>query len=413
MFGYGRAQDHPMAYDDEPVPPPTPAIQYYYPRSSKSKSSSSQRQYPTASASASSSAAQFHGIGLSGQNSILHMKASLVSGSHWPPASSSSSHQMEDMSPISPAAMIGHGTELLILPPSPQTKPRKGPNSASSSSGSTTKQPNQSHLEWLQQINAMAKQASTASIAHPQTMQHPPAMQTTAPNTTTHFPPPVSMHVAHPGYVAIAGGGAMYYAHAALTRLQQQPAEESEEKRAKRLERNRESARKSRRRKKERLSQLGDKVAGLHGKLEIERRLQINAMDKALIQQKTERMAQLRQEMDGDVTERLTTLVQTMGPNCRVRRSVVDFQYSVLKHMLLPRYQKFLLWLTLHPEQYFSMGKEEHAQREGKQVHICYALADSLQIVLSLFVSEFLTHGIVFDLLSCNSIVASGNDGKD
>jgi hypothetical protein len=123
---------------------------------------------------------------------------------------------------------------------------------------------------------------------------------------------------------------------------------------------------------------LGDKVAGLHGKLEIERRLQINAMDKALIQQKTERMTQLRQEMDGDVTERLTTLVQTMGPNCRVRRSVVDFQYSVLKHMLLPRYQKFLLWLTLHPEQYFSMGKEEHAQREGKQVHICYALADSL-----------------------------------
>jgi hypothetical protein len=164
----------------------------------------------------------------------------------------------------------------------------------------------------------------------------------------------------------------MFYNH--LTQIQQQTPGESEEKRTRRLERNRESARKSRRRKKERLSHLEEKVAGLHAKIEAERRVHINSMDRILFQFQKERISQFKkdtednQNADVDWNERLSTLVQMTGPNCPVRRAVVDFQYSTLKQMLIPRYQKFLMWLTLHPERYFLTGKEQHARQEGKQV---------------------------------------------
>ena len=60
--------------------------------------------------------------------------------------------------------------------------------------------------------------------------------------------------------------------------------------------------------------------------------------------------------------------MESTGPNCEVRRAVVDFQYTTLESTLLPKYEKFLLWLTLHQEEYFTEAKELHSKREGKQV---------------------------------------------
>jgi hypothetical protein len=164
----------------------------------------------------------------------------------------------------------------------------------------------------------------------------------------------------------------MYYTQAGLSQLQQQqsPVPESEEKRAKRLERNRESARKSRRRKKERLSLLGDKVSGLHNQIEIARTIQINHMNPQLQEFFLQRMLQLDRDLADANNEsvgkdQLTTIFRGSGVNCGVRRAVIDFQYSKLKHTLLPHYQKFLTWLTLHPESWFTAGKEDHAQRES------------------------------------------------
>ena len=98
-------------------------------------------------------------------------------------------------------------------------------------------------------------------------------------------------------------------------------------------------------------------------------------MDELLFQFQIERIDQLKLDMEEhghdetqDWKTRLTTLVQMTGPYCPVRKAVVQFQYSTLKQTLLPRYEKFLLWLTLHQEGYFMMGKEQHARRDGKQV---------------------------------------------
>jgi flagellar motility protein MotE (MotC chaperone) len=275
----------------------------------------------------------------------MNIKASLVMGGI------SSDHPMGYTSPISPAAMIGTGHEPLMLPPSP----------------STSNQEQQSHLEWLQQINTIAKQASNLKVMSapaPQQAHHG------MPALGMHHPP-VSMHTLSAGYMPAP----MFYTQVALAQLQQQQQQqqqpqETEEKRARRLERNRESARKSRRRKKERLSVLEEKVSGLHAKIETERRKQIKEMNDRLLELQANRSLVLLQT-NGDETneqERLTSVLQGTGLNCPVSRSVIDFQYSTLKQMMLPRYQRFLLWLTLHPEQYFSAAKENHIRREGKQV---------------------------------------------
>ena len=149
---------------------------------------------------------------------------------------------------------------------------------------------------------------------------------------------------------------------------------ESEEKRAKRLERNRESARKSRRRKKERLTQLEEKVAELYSQIEMERKKQIHSMDAAMTALKEQQVKQFQSgNMDGNIDEMKRSLMnisQTTGPNCPVRRAVIEFQYSTLKQTIFPRYQKFLLWLTLHQEKYFIAGKETHSRQDGKQVSV-------------------------------------------
>jgi hypothetical protein len=288
-----------------------------------------------------------------------------------------SQDSLEGMSPISPAAMIGTGQEPLMLPSkdiSPlttrqllQQQQQQQYHHQSHGGG------NANHLAWLQEINAYAKASN---------------------GNNNMAPPPPAATLQHPGMSVIPGYphpmNAMFYAQAHSI-LQSQAASpgESEEKRAKRLERNRESARKSRRRKKERLSLLEDKVAHLHSQIEVERRAQINVMDKILLEYQETRIAEFRTQYqetadssnavavlannnnnnnNEDLNQQLFTLVEMTGPNCPVRKAVVDFQYTVLQQFLLPKYQKFLVWLTLHPEAYFLAGKELHAQQEPKQV---------------------------------------------
>ena len=335
----GARSSNNATFDDEDdghLPPSTPATQYYHQNANISK-----------------------------------IKESLVSPRDNP-------HTMEDIS-ISPAAFWGESHEPLMLPP-------PSPNHPSEKSTATTDRiQQQKHLEWLQHINEMAKQAFSGNNA---TQQHPHLAAVAAshpqqPPAAAHpqYPSngiPVSSHPVgmpvHQGYPTI--GAPMFYSQ--LTQIQQQSQGESEEKRVRRLERNRESARKSRRRKKERLSHLEEKVSGLHAQIETERLKQINSMDDILLRFQKERISHLKQDMEDnanssiDWNQRLSTLVQMTGPYCPVRRAVIDFQYAALKDMLLPPYQKFLLWLTLHPERYFTTGKEQRALRERNKVSVGY-----------------------------------------
>lgn len=281
-----------------------------------------------------------------------------------------SQDSLEGMSPISPAAMIGTGQEPLMLPStdiSPlttrqllhqqqqqQLQLQQLQQHQQSHGGG-----NANHLAWLQEINAYAKASNGNGNMVP-----PPA-------AVTQHPHPAGMSVI-PGYPHPMN--AMFYAQAHSILQSAASPGESEEKRARRLERNRESARKSRRRKKERLALLEDKVAHLHSQIEVERRSQINVMDNILLDYQEIRIAKFRTQFQGtadadeDLNQQLATLVEMTGPNCPVRKAVVDFQYTVLQQFLLPKYQKFLVWLTLHAEAYFLAGKELHAQREPKQV---------------------------------------------
>lgn len=357
QYGFpGSSRTYADSFDDDPAPPPTPATQYYHHSTSSSHShgKSNSGRPPTHSSVPKMPIS-------STDSSIPSMKASLLGGHPY----SSSDQTADSMSPISPAAMIGPGNEELMLPP---PSPHSAPASASQSHASASvHQQRQSHLEWLQHINDLAKQAvaassekiASAALVHQSQQQHgmpsPAAIQ---------YHGVTSLQVGVGAYAHAP----MYYAQAALKQLQHQqsPPPESEEKRAKRLERNRESARKSRRRKKERLSLLEEKVNGLHNQIENARSLQIKNMNPRLQDYFFQRIVQL------DTTENsahgnLTAIFKGAGYNCEVQRAVIDFQYSKLKHTLLPRYHKFLLWLTLHPESWFSAAKEQHAKREASR----------------------------------------------
>jgi hypothetical protein len=355
-----------MAFDDGPVPPPTPQIQYYHSSSREPRKTSSSSYHAKSSSNA----------GIS-NDTLMKARASLLSGGLGGPSSVESSHMADGMSPISPAAMIGRAEhEPLMLPPSPDKK-YAFPLQARSNIYNDVHMANPSHLEWLQQINAMAK----ASIYNPAL----PPMQPPMPTTHSNMPPTILTNPAVPPMAAHAiqqfsngvaipphRAGDMLYTH--LAQLQKAPPTseaESEEKRTRRLERNRESARKSRRRKKERLTHLGGKVAALHTKLSAERQKDINLMNAGLQNDNTKMLAELKAD-DGDLEEKIYKWMQSTGPNCEVRRAVVDFQYSTLEQTLLSRHEKFLLWLTLHREDYFTKAKELHSKREGNQVSILF-----------------------------------------
>eukprot|EP00980_Cylindrotheca_fusiformis_P000275 scaffold66_cov115-Cylindrotheca_fusiformis.AAC.7 len=325
-----RSASNPEDFGDDPVPPPTPATQYYHHSKPKAKPLPQHQQKAS-------------------NNPLIKMKVSFASDSAHP--GDNNAHP-EAMSPISPTSMIGPLQEQLMLPPP----------------SSNTSDNNQSHLSWLQHINALAK-ASAKQGAPPQ-----------EPYSITSIPPPPGVNMPQP--ISYSNGIApvqpiatnpMFYSHVAKLNQQIASGGESEEKRARRLERNRESARKSRRRKKERLSTLEEKVANLYQQIETERRKQINSMDDALAQNLQRNTEAFRSTIDEknelETKEQLAFLLQATGPDCKVRRAVVDFQYSALKQLILPRYQKFLLWLTLHSESYYSTGREIHQSRQdGKQI---------------------------------------------
>jgi hypothetical protein len=147
------------------------------------------------------------------------------------------------------------------------------------------------------------------------------------------------------------------------------PPVESEEKRAKRLERNRESARKSRRKKKERLLTSGTQVKKLQEEIEKERRKHINAIVPVMNRLRVEDIHILmRRLLSGEFTnevlsDRTCIMIQESGPNSRIMRSVLDFQYTALKQVTLPNYQKLLLWFCLLDESFFAAGKDEYNKR--------------------------------------------------
>jgi bZIP transcription factor len=331
-----------------------------------------------------------------------------------------------DDSPLSPVAMIGAAHENLMLPP----PSRKTASQASSQTHTiiTTQasqappgqhqhhpnphmalfpgmQNNDPHLEWINQLNARAKAAASqnpppqnqptqiiasgtmVSITHASgqslVAQHPGAIN---------VPPAPATHVFHAGTFASAAAAAAAVAQnpmlyqAAMNHkfhLAATSQGETEEKRARRLERNRESARKSRRRKKERLATLEAQVDRLHTQIEDERRNQVNAMCSTLKLVRREEMGNLVDDLkttehlafDPALQHRLGTALRASSGASQIAQATVEFQYSTLKQVLLPRYQKFLLWVTLHDEGFFVAGKDEYTKKDGKQVSwACVAL---------------------------------------
>lgn len=261
---------------------------------------------------------------------------------------------------------------------------------------------NNAHMKWLDQLNARAKATNPmtqplqpgqpATIIHPPgtlvsihgpgqppvVAQHPGAMTMPAANGTAHVFHAGTFPTAAAAAAAVAQNPILY--QAALNHKFHMAAQssqgESEEKRARRLERNRESARKSRRRKKERLATLSAQVDRLHTQIEDERRNQVNAMCDTLKKVRKDEFANLFNDVNENADqlnthvgrERLAAILMSSSGGSPIARSCTEFQYNTLRQVLLPRYQKFLLWLTLHNDTFFIAGKDEYTRKDGKQV---------------------------------------------
>jgi hypothetical protein len=119
------------------------------------------------------------------------------------------------------------------------------------------------------------------------------------------------------------------------------------------------------------LARLSKQVNGLHEAIEEERRHQLSGMEENLQKLRYQAIQQLAvsQTQATDPTSLLTPtregireLLDNLGPNCAVRQNCVSFQYSALRQLMLPKYQAFILWLTLKDENFFAAGKEEKAK---------------------------------------------------
>lgn len=255
---------------------------------------------------------QFQGVAAAAPDSSLSsmasMAAALVGGPVFPLPSDNAK---EDDATISPTVDLIKGAhENLMLPPA---------------QGQPTEAEKQQHLAWLQQINAMAAMA-----------RHQP--------NNNGIPMPAAPGIPGvPGYPPLPPQAHVMYAPV--------PAAETEEKRARRLARNRESARQSRRRKKERLATLEKQVTNLFTQVEQQRLDKIMVMEGELQKRRHEGLATVQSK------EELQQLLHDTGPNCVVRERVASFQYEKLRQLLLPRYQEFLLWLTLQNDAFFSTAK--------------------------------------------------------
>lgn len=252
-------------------------------------------------------------------------------------------------SPISPAAMIGEGQEHLMLPPAPQYPPSAaGAMPQQASAGGTQ----QETLAFLNHINTMARMAAVSGNA-----PAPPSSSMNHPGIPPQHPqhailPPQWAQAAYNGASHLSGGGGR--------------PPESEEKRKQRLARNRESARNSRRRKKELLHSLGAKVSKLYNELEEERRRCMDSMEPALWETKQRELQELvRKGEASELSEEDVRLfLEKHSPNRSIRQAVLHFQYATWKQLLLPKYEAFVLWWTIQPEDFFLKGKEEKANQE-------------------------------------------------
>jgi bZIP transcription factor len=364
------------------LPPPTPAVQFYSrtpvtnnhspTRSSTTTGTPSylrnhncdspSQQHPlvaTTSQSSSSSslssmaAALVSGVapGLRYQTAQqMHMQR-VAAGGNTPILPTPPVMGYEGESPLSPAAMIGSEHENLMLPP-----PSRSNSSNDVLMGPPEPRP-PTLLSWQGDVKHDVPLPPSNSMMGV-VFSQPQAM-------TMHANIAPQNHHHHQQF--------LYTAALQAASLQQGrgivPEEESEEKRAKRLERNRESARKCRRRKKERLTSLGTQVNQLHNKIESERSKLVASMVPAMQACRSKEIVALLAEqaraLDGD---KLADILRGSSPSSDLMRSVLDFQYSTLKQLTLPYYQKMLLWFTLRDEKYFLAGKEQYIARLQQNV---------------------------------------------
>jgi len=368
--------------------PPTPNVQHFYSSSSKNKSKSQaqptqQQQHhpfpPPTSRNAnivnSGSVAPYNSVGTSGMvlgssgsaSSLSTMAAALVSGG--PLGLQQPKQQQQGMgvaagsvspldctyqSPITPVALIGATHETLMLPPVGNVGLATQQQQYSQQHPMAEQQRQALHLAWLQSLNATAQQAgqqgqTPLSNEEGGNSGHQQHMPIPAVSSATYNPHLLS----NTQYFASANEAVS--AAAASTNKTNSPAVESEEKRAKRLERNRESARKSRRRKKEKLTTLGTKVRELQISIEVERKKHIREIVPCLMN--SCRFKAITN--DSASYEELSEIIRGTGACSQIFLTVLDFQYSTLRQMLLPRYQEMLLFFNLvNTDTFFTAGKE-------------------------------------------------------
>ncbi|KAF0692544.1 Aste57867_16356 [Aphanomyces stellatus] len=140
-----------------------------------------------------------------------------------------------------------------------------------------------------------------------------------------------------------------------------------EEKRRKRLERNRISARDSRARKKQYLELLKKKVSHLTKDIGSARGQHLELADETLATLKAQLVESLYEkvadyppnsplspDVDDELRNGVRLLPQRFGPNSDERRAVVNYHFQQLDSLLLPPYTRFLLWMSIQEESFFT-----------------------------------------------------------
>nr|BAK53454.1 bZIP transcription factor [Phaeodactylum tricornutum] len=347
--GDEKEGDSVMEENEGLPPPPTPVTQFYSHGSSareqssdrKSRQRSIPKTYPPSTQSNSSS-------------SLSSMTAALVSGgplvnqslqsNPQQTRSDGTSFDIASSSPISPASLIGPGIENLMLPP----PTRQGSNTSVPQHPVLGPEGQAQHLAWLRDLNAMAR-ANHQQQQH-QTQANPQMHGMMTGHTAPPMIMPPNMYAQLPSWALT---------HTSPGRPPK-TEKESEEKRALRLQRNRESARKSRRRKKDRLTTLEKQVSKMQDKIAHERQVQINAMVAGLTESRVQGITKLQIDQNG-----LLFIVRNTGPYSQIAQAVLEFQYTLLKQLLLPRYQSMWHWFALQEEAFFTIGKEEYMKGDA------------------------------------------------
>ena len=357
-----RQEEDASEDDDNEAPPPTPTVQHFYAGAKKKEKNHRDAgvtvgavplTIPSASNSSSLIPSMAEALVSGGpmveeklrqqQQQQPQQKASLPS---------SDSFSMDNPSPLSPAVLMGTPQENLLLPPPGETTSMQF-RQASSATTSHPQHPlqhpaqHQQHMAWLSDINARAQMAAGQQS---QQQQPAPAMH------------PMAMMGYYPHSMAAHANPYLYAAAMAQKPHETKDPVESEEKRIKRLERNRESARKSRRKKKERLTTLEAQVNKLHQEIDTERRNRIDSMVHRMKEIRSSEVKKFTNELD---SSQIVPLIQYTGPYNSVSRSVLDFQYTRLRQVTLPGYQKFILWSVMRDDAFFTVAKDQSARPDA------------------------------------------------